>query len=250
MPKMTVLEMTQDILSDMDSDEVNSIGDTVESQQVGQILKTTYHEIIDGVDHWPHLATLVQLEASGDNNKPTHMRMPENLQRLNWIKYNKRKSTDTKDKYADVSYMEPEDFLSFINQRNSSDSDVTSVTDFSNVTLLIKNDKQPQYWTSFDDEYIVFDSYDSAVDDTLVTAKTQCMGPRDAVFTISDDHIPDLPAKAFSYFLAEAKSVAFNVLKQSANAKEEQKSKRQRYRLSLGKWRQGNGITYSSFGRK
>jgi hypothetical protein len=31
MPKLTILDMTQDILSDMESDEVNSINDTVES---------------------------------------------------------------------------------------------------------------------------------------------------------------------------------------------------------------------------
>ena len=242
--------MVQDILSDMDSDEVNSLGDTIESQQVAQILKTTYNEIIDGVDHWPHLDTLVQLEASGDNTKPTHMRMPTNLQFLNWIKYNKRLSTDTKDKYTDVSHMLPHDFLSYLNQRNSSESTVTTVTDFSSVSLLVRNDRHPTYWTSFDDEYIVFDSHYSTTDTTLQTSKTQCRGPRDAVFTLSDSFIPDLPAKAFSYLLAEAKSVAFNVLKQSANAKEEQRSKRQRYRLSLGKWRHGDGITYAGFGRK
>lgn len=248
--KMTVLEMTQDILSDMDSDEVNSISDTIEAQQVAQILKTTYNEIIDGHDNWPHLNTLVQLEASGDNTKPTHMRMPTNLQHLNWIKYNKRKSGDTKDKYSNVCYMTPFDFMSYINQRNSADSTVTSVTDFSSVTLLIRNDHHPTYWTSFDDEYIVCDAHYSTLDDTLQTVKTQAEGPRDAVFTISDTFIPDLPAKAFSYLLAEAKSVAFNALKQSANAKEEQRSKRQRYRLSLRKWRHDNGAASAGFGRK
>lgn len=248
--KMTVLELVQDILSDMDSDDVNSISDTVEAQQVAKILKTTYNEIIDGVDHWPHLNTLVQLEASGDNTKPTHMRMPDNLQFLNWVKYNKKLTGDTKDKYSDVSYMTPHDFLSYINQRNSTASTVTTVTDFSSVTLLVRNDHNPSYWTSFDDEYIVFDAYYSTLDTTLQTSKTQAEGPRDAVFTVSDTFIPDLPAKAFSYLLAEAKSVAFNALKQSANAKEEQKSKRQRYRLSLGKWRHGDGITSATFGRK
>ena len=42
MPKMSLLEMTQDILSDMDSDEVNSINDSVESLQVLGIIKNTY----------------------------------------------------------------------------------------------------------------------------------------------------------------------------------------------------------------
>lgn len=250
MPKRTVLYLVQDILNDLDSDEVDSINDTVEAQQIAQIIETTYYEIIDGKDEWPHLNTLVQLEASADADKPTHMRMPENLQYLKWVKYNKRKSTDTRDKYADVTYLTPKDFMDYVNQRVSSNSNITEVTDFSSVSLLIRNDVAPTYWTSFDDDYIVFDAYDSAVDTTLQQSKSQAEGPRDATFSIEDTFIPDLPAKSFSYLLAEAKSVAFNALKQAANQKEEQRSNRQRYRMSGEKWRHEGGVTYKSYGRK
>jgi hypothetical protein len=41
MAKMTLLEIVQDILSDMDSDEVNSINDSVESLQLAQMIKST-----------------------------------------------------------------------------------------------------------------------------------------------------------------------------------------------------------------
>lgn len=250
MPKMTVLEMVQDILNDMDSDEVNSVDDTLEAQQVAQVIKTTYYEIIDGKDEWPHLNTLVQLEGLGDAGTPTHMRMPETLQYLKWVKYNKRTSTDTKDKYLDVTFLEPKEFMDYINQRTSSDSNIDSITDFSSVTLFIRNDQAPTYWTSFDDEYIVFDSYDSDVDSTLQSSKSQAEGPRDVSFTISDTFTPDLPAKAFSYLLSESKSVCFNAIKQSANPKEEQRSSRQRRRLSGEKWRHEGGVAYKSYGRK
>ena len=46
MAKMTLLEITQDIMSDMDSDNVNSINDSVEALQVAQVVKTTYYNII------------------------------------------------------------------------------------------------------------------------------------------------------------------------------------------------------------
>ena len=250
MPKLTVLEIVQDILNDMDSDEVNSLDDTIESQQIAAIVKTTYNEIIDGRDEWPHLNTLVQLEGLADSTKPNYLKMPDNLQTLKWVKYNKRKSTDTKDKYHEVMYLEPKDFMDYINQRDSSATNVTSITDFSSINLLIRNDHAPTYWTSFDDEYLVFDAYDSAIDSTLQTSKNQAEGPRDATFTISDTFVPDLPAKAFSYLLAEAKSVAFNSIKQVANPKEEQRSKRQSYRLSGEKWRHNGGVKYQSYGRK
>lgn len=40
--RKTLLEMVQDILSEMDSDEVNSINDTVEAEQVATIIKNCY----------------------------------------------------------------------------------------------------------------------------------------------------------------------------------------------------------------
>ena len=251
MPKMTVLDMTQDILNDMDSDAVDSINDTIEALQIAQILKTTFYEILDGVDYWPHLNTLVQLEAldSGEN-KPTYLRMPNNLQFMKWFKYNKRKVTDTRDMFTEVTYMKPQEFVEYTNQRFSSETFVDVTTDFSSASLLLRNDTAPTYWTSFDDEYIVCDSYDSAVDNLLQTAKTQVEGPRNTTFTIADTFIPDLPANAFSYYLAEAKSVCFNALKQSANPKEEQRSKRQRYRLSGRKWRDNQVGGFASYGRK
>ena len=77
MSKMTVLEMTQDILSDMNSDEVNTINATLESAQVAQIIKSTYFNIIDGKDY-PHLKELFRLDA-GTSTRPTHMAIPETI---------------------------------------------------------------------------------------------------------------------------------------------------------------------------
>jgi len=249
MPQLTLLELTQDILSDMDSDEVNSINDTVEALQVAQILKTTYFEILNDGD-WPHLGQLMQLDASGSSAKPTHMTMPDAVRYMKWVKYNKKKSTDTKDKYAEVTYQTPEDFLNQVNYRDSSADNIKVVSDDSGVQLLILDDTAPTYYTSFDNDTIVFDSYDSVVDATLKKSKTQTYVYKEPTFSLTDTYVPDLPAKAFPYLLAEAKSVAFNVLKQSANPKEEQRSARQKRRLSQERWRLEGGISYPSYGRR
>ena len=249
MAKLTLLELTQDILSDMDSDEVNSINDTVEALQVAQIIKTTFFEILNDGD-WPHLGQLMQLTASGSGAKPTHMTMPDDVRYMKWIKYNKRNTTDTKDKYAEVEYLAPEVFLDKLNQRDSSNSDITVVTDDSSVELLILNTTAPTYYTSFDNDTIVFDSHDNVVDATLKQSKTQTYAYREPTFSMLDAYVPDLPSKAFPYLLSEAKSVAFNVLKQSANPKEEQRSARQKRRLSQERWRLEGGITYRNYGRQ
>jgi hypothetical protein len=249
MAKLTLLDIVQDILSDMDSDTVNSISDSVESLQVAQIVKTTFFEIITEGE-WPHLAELFQITASGDNSLPTHMTLPENVRYVEWVTYNKRTASDTKDEYVDVRYKEPAEFMAHINRRDSSLASVTTITDPTLVKLLIINDTAPTYYTSFNNDVLVFDSYDSGVDSTIQSAKIQCYGYREPVFTILDNFIPDLPSKAFPYLLSEAKSVCFNVLKQAANPKEEQRSTRQRRRLSQDRWRLAGGITYPNYGRR
>lgn len=248
MPKMTLLEMTQDILNDMDSDEVSSINDTLEAQQVAQIIKTTYYEMIHQSD-FDHLEQLFRLD-SGTATIPTHMSLPASVNRVDWIKYNKRESGG-KDKFTDIKYKEPNDFLKLTNERDSTLTNVSSVTDPTGVTLLILNDSHPSYYTSFDDEYAVFDSYDSSLESNLQQSMTQCWGSIEPTFSLVDTFTPDFPAKIFPGFLAEAKSTCFNSLKQAANSKEEQKSRRQRRKMSRDKRRlEGGGITYPDYGRK
>src|SRR4030042_1734061 len=116
MPRYSLLDMVQDVLSDMDSDEVSSINDSVEALQVAQIIKSTYFNIIDGKD-WPHLYQMFQLEASGDNMLPTHMRLPDNVIDLMWVKYDVKQFGETKDKVTQITYKEPADFMWILDSR-------------------------------------------------------------------------------------------------------------------------------------
>jgi len=63
--KRTLLDMVQEILSDIDSDEIESIDDTVESEQVVSILKSTYYAMMSNRD-WPHLRRSIQISSLGD----------------------------------------------------------------------------------------------------------------------------------------------------------------------------------------
>jgi len=246
--KKTLLEIVQDILSDMDSDEVNSIHDTVESQQVARVVRSTFENIVTGREY-PHKNTLLKLQASGDSTKPTHMKLPENVIELLSLNYNKRALTDTKDKYSEVKYLSPDEFILKTNYRDTSKDNVVVVEE-NGVDLFILNDVAPTYFTSFDDEWLVFDSYDKAVDTTLQQNKTQCFGKVQPTFAFEDDHIPDLPVQLFPYLINEAKSTAFLVVKQMPNQKAEQHSISQRRRMSQDAWRLTKGISRPDYGRK
>lgn len=249
MAKMTLLEIVQDILSDMDGDEVNSINDSVEALQVAQIIKSTYYTIIDGKD-FPWLKELFQLNTSGSSTRPTYMKLPTDIIDLDWIKYNVRKATDTKNMYTKMVYKTPEEFLDITDRRDTSASNIMVQSDTSGVKINIFTDRAPQYFTSFDDEVLVFDAYDSVLENSLQNSKTQCFGKRSVVFTLSDSFTPDLPVQMFSYLLNEAKSVCFATLKQVANVKAEQASISQKRRMSQEAWKIKNGISYPNYGRK
>lgn len=249
MAKKTLLEMVQDILNDLDSDSVNSINDTVESLQVAQIIHSAFDTLIDN-RNWPHLRKTVQLDEAGIITKPNYLKIPSTWKEMEAFFYDKHKSGDARIQFQDVKYKEPDSFLRYISQRDSTQPTITTVSDFSGVKLLIQNNIAPSYWTSFDDQYIVTDSYDSAVDDTLQKSKTQCIAYVSPVWVHTDDAIPDLPSEAFSALLEEAKSVAFLVLKQSNNPKAEQRAVRQQKWLSRKAWTASGGVEYPDYGRK
>lgn len=83
---MTLLDLTQNILSALSSDEVNSINDTVESLQVATIVKNKYFDIVNRVN-LPEHDQLIQLEPSLDQTMPVMMFVPEDVAQIKWLKY-------------------------------------------------------------------------------------------------------------------------------------------------------------------
>lgn len=223
--KKTLLEMTQSILSSMDSDEVNSYSDTVESEQVAGIIRDTYYYLVSFME-LPEHREQFRLEGLGDTSQPSHLKVPDAVNIVDWFKYDVQTATNTNINYRELTYLEPLDFVEYVSQRTSSDSDVDTVLQDTAIKLLIKNDTAPMFWTSFDDQYIVCDSYDSAVDSTLQTSKTLAYGLKVPTFTMSDSFTPDLDPHMFSLLENEAKSQAFIELKQQANPKAEQRARK------------------------
>lgn len=245
---MSLLDMVQDILSEGDTDEVNSIDDTLEALQVAQIIKTCYYELISNND-WPHLKKLIQLEHGGVLLKPNYLMLPERLKELTDLRYYKKSPNSETYTYQPIHYKYPDEFLTIINNRQLNDNCI-EVNDNSGVKLRIYTNADPTYWTSFDDKFIVTDSYNREYDDTLRKEKTQCLASIIPTWSRDDSFIPDLPAEAFSRLLEEAKSTYFVSLKQSPNQKSEQKAQRQARYLSRKAWRAHGGVRYQDYGRK
>lgn len=247
--KMTLLEIVQNVLSAMDSDEVNSIGDTVEALQVAEIAKETFYEIIGGLEE-PHRSNAFQLESVSDVDRPNYLKLPAKVKDIESIYYNYLVSGNST--WTEIQYIYPEDFIRLSLSRSAS-SNVTLVTDFSGATHYIGNNSDPTYYTSFDDEYLVFDSWDLSKESTLQEHKSQCLGTEMPSFTLEDTFIPDLPADYFPLLLAEVKQSSFVNLKQVSNSIEDRRARRQRVRLLNNQHRAKRNKQYNegiNYGRK
>ena len=223
--KYTLLELTQNILSRLDSDEVDSISDTTEATQVARVIRNTYFNILTR-SNLPEHKKLIQLTASADNLKPVLMIRPSNVSRIEWIKYNVRNATDTTDRYDYIIILPLAQFLEMVDGLNTAETNVDTMV-VNGITFSFTNNMKPTYCTIVEDVNIIFDSYDSVVETTLQTSKTKCSAYTLPTFDLVDGTIPDLDDIQFPLLLNEATAVAFVDLKQQANPKAEQESRRQ-----------------------
>lgn len=225
--RTNLLRMTQLILSSMDSDEVNSIGDTVEAQQVVDIIESTYYDLtaqIDFPDNWDFF----ELDPSLDPTKPTLLRLPDNVAKLEWLKYNTSDDVNVR-KYTTMQPLEREYFFDRMDSLNQTDTRVFRYDyKVGDMTFDVRgyNDSDPVYYTVTNDRTVIFDNYQSSRENTIVSNKTQAYGMLIPTFVREDGYTPDLEPRHFTLLFNEAKATAFNDLKQIQNSKAEQRARR------------------------
>jgi hypothetical protein len=144
------------------------------------------------------------------------------------------------------------DPIKFLNDMPSLVGDDTiEVTDpLSGSKLYVRNNKNPRYYTSFDDEYIICDSYDASVDDTLVSSKTRCWGTVRPTFSLVDSFVPDIDEVLFPYLLAEAKSVCFSLFKSGSDPKIEQAARRLKSYVQNDQFKSKRANVRNFYGRR
>lgn len=224
MVRKSLLEIVQDILNVMDSEDVNSIADTVEATQVAKVVETVYYEMVATRDH-PEHSELVQLTSLADNDYPSHFEYPANVKAIDGIWYDV--SDDGTFQYREIKPLSNKAFLKLVDGRGTTDTD--NVSDKKGSTnLRIYNDRMPQYYTSFDDEYVVFDAYKSTVETTLQGSKTRTLAAKIPVFSQTDSYTPDLDEEVHPYLLSEAMSRCLSLFKGGTDPKIEQGARRQK----------------------
>ena len=239
--KMTLLQIVQSILSDMDSEEVNSISDSVEATDIASIVRDTFYNITS-TRNIPEHEELIKLTALSDTNYPTHFQYPTNTKQIFKVWYTNRDGI-----YKEIRFLEPLDFLT---NTDGIQTNYVSVSDKNaGTTLRIKNDRDPSYYTSFDDKYLVFDSYDADIESSLQESKVRAYGSKVPVFNITDNFVPDLDIDMFPYLLAESKSVAMSLKKGAVDPKVEQHARRQKSYVQNRRYNTKRSPKWKAYGR-
>lgn len=247
--EQTLLQIVQTILSDIEGDEINTISDTPEGEQVARLVKGTYLAMVSHTN-WPHTRRATSLTPRADSAFPTHMTTDDDLKELISVRYNTAKLGDTRKQYKEIEYLPPDDFLRKINARDNDSATTDVVIDDSGIELLISTNKAPQYYTSFDDKSVIFDSYDSEVDSTLQQSKLQAQGYIIPDFNLVDTFVPNIPIDALSFLIEESTSKAQLKLRQFQDIKSEREAQKQSRWLSRKSWVVGGETRYPNYGRK
>jgi hypothetical protein len=240
--RYTLLELTQLILSSMDSDEVNSITDTVESVQVTTILKNVFYDMATELD-LPEHETLFELTASGDNTKPAIMTIPTDVTKLTSIKYDNAATADTYVDWKDVTFITYREMMSRSMSLREETSNVGSQIVAGNGEsheFLFRTNAHPTVYTTFDDYTLIFNSYDITEDTTLQASKTVCTGAVYPVFNITDTFAPDLDPTQFAYFIQKAKTRAHFEMRQVDHSEAALETRRQKIGIQSKKRRTEN----------
>jgi hypothetical protein len=253
MAKTTLLEVVQDILSDADGDDVNSITDTVESDQCARVVRDTYNQLMDLHD-LEHIKTLKQLEATSGTT-PNVMSRPEGFHTIEWVRYDKRAAATDPQKLEYVDYVTPDAFVGRVAGRNTDDSTVDAITLSTGAVLPIINDQAPTFYTIMDEggDELVFDSYDSNLETNLQASKSLSYGSMRPTLALADTTTFDsVPEYLVVLIKRESRAMFFDLYKDGITSEID----RTRRRAEVRAQRQRNIVkdtdnnNYPDYGRK
>ncbi len=185
--RKTALDFVNDILQAGDSEVVATLGETEEAGQALSILNRAVNRLVNQLD-WEHRYVITKLStASGTTTTwnpttypalPWVMKLPLNVESVYKVYYNQK----------EVYYMAKTEFQ------------------FRHINKLgLKTTADPRWWTTWDDQYLVFDNFDSDTESQLSSSNSEILVVKFPGVDLSDDNdTPDLPDRFYSAILNKA----------------------------------------------
>lgn len=219
MAKITVLNIVQRVLEAIGHSPVQNVADTPSAKKVLRIAEEVFYQE-QAYGDWPHNRFAGRLVSLGDTNRPTTLVIPEDITSLDEFKYQYVEGSG-RIKFEELEQVaDPRDFLDMVLARDSTESNVqvVKVPASEPVDIFVYNDRRPRFWTTFDDRYVVADSYNQEIETTLQGSKTVITGTREQRWSSLGDAYPPMPPAMFPYFLSRVTAVAAERLNEEAAA--------------------------------
>lgn len=247
--KKTLIQLVQDIAAAVDEEPVETLSDTLAAEQMAGILEEVFYDIV--TYEQPEHMSFIKLEPASDNLFPTHLYYPDNTTDIQKVWYDQTEALVGIGEYQEVCYLDPLSFITRMDGLTPGDTNVQTVDDkIAGTKLLIQNDKKPEYYTTFDDYWIVFDSFNAAYDDTIQRSKTRAYARTYPVFDRFDEgYIPDIDAEYHQMMFHEAVTRFQDRYMGGVTQKQEINSRRSRYWVQDDKFRTAQPNAWSRYGR-
>ena len=225
----TLLDIVQDILRSVRGQPINSIFDTEEATDIAYAVRESYDNILLNSDSISD-RSLFELTSFGPN-KPTMMSLPANASGIDWVRYSCKESLDsTRPSYKEMKYLSLPDFLELTNNVGEDLPWFTEVINNSAIEIFYRTDKNPDYYTTLDDNKILFDSFDNTLETNLQNNNTMAFGLISVDFLMEDSFIIPLRKESHQLLLQEAKAQVFIEQQQMENGKAERRARQLKIR--------------------
>lgn len=240
--RYTNLELLKKVSRAINSDEVDALDETLESLDILDIMERTLDDICSR-RHWEFMKDKVAQAIAGSH--VVELTIPPAVVRMQQLRYN------TSAGWKTLTYMEPDLFM----QRLQTTGDNTDTVTINGVEIYPRNDADPQYFTSFNEQTVVLDSYNSSVDASGVDyTKSYIAGIVKPTFDFDEltsaSVYQDIPELMFNYWLWETIAVASAELRQMDSQRAERSARRAYIRLlSLEPVTNDDGNAPVSYGR-
>lgn len=219
----TLLYTVQRVMEKLNLDPVNAISDSEDALLVSREAETTFYDMLTRGE-WKQNLELLKVESVSDLNSPTVLRLPDNVSTIKSVRYDCTYPDKNKDIRV-IEWRSPEEFLTKSYSLNT-DMDNVQGCEVSGHTVFVENNRMPLYYTSFDNEYLVFDAYVKDIEDTLNAAKTTCYGETTPSWLEEDTFVIPLQDNLYPLFLATLTSACSMYLNSEISQEDERRAAR------------------------
>lgn len=249
MAKKSTLDIVKNILSDLDSEDVTSITDSIEAQQIANVVQNVFENMCASRIVPEHNALVTFLDLN-DLTKPTELGISDpslvSIKKIYSVEY--RTGVAPNQQFKELYFVEPDVFLSRSPKNGTTGAVIVPTLPYG-VEVLIYEDREPSYYTSFDDTHVVFDSYNSANNTALQAADFRVFAQTLPTFPTVETDTINLDETLVQYLLEESKSICFSLFKGGPDPKIEQQARRLKSYIQDDKYKIDKGFKRPMYGR-